>query len=158
MNNLDVRIVELEPMKVICFNGFGENPETQALQKLLSWAKENGHLPVVEGQRFFGYNNPDPAAGSPNYGYDVWMTIGEDVVVEGEARRIDFKGGLYAVLRCPVTKPWEDIPAAWKKLVGWLDDSPYKNGSHQWLEEHFNLDQPSADGSFTLDLFLPIRK
>ena len=32
MVTLDVKIVKLEPMRVICFNGFGESPEELAFE------------------------------------------------------------------------------------------------------------------------------
>jgi DNA gyrase inhibitor GyrI len=154
MSGLDVKIVKLEAMRVICFNGYGEGPETLALNKLFGWAKVHG-----KRGRVFGYNNPNPAPGSPNYGYDAWMVVDGGVLGEGEARIIDFPGGLYAVARCSVTKPGEDIPDTWQALVRWREDSRYREASHQWLEEHIDLQQAAADGeNFTLDLYLPIKE
>jgi AraC family transcriptional regulator len=157
MTEQEIKIVTLPPMRVVCFNGFGEGPEGQALDKLAAWMKERGLVKSEKSQRVFGYNNPDPTPGSPNYGYDIWITVDGDVQVEGEARIIDFPGGLYAVLRCPVTAPWEDIPSAWKRLVKWVENSKYHNASHQWLEEH--LSWPDNTGNnFTLDLYFPIKE
>jgi DNA gyrase inhibitor GyrI len=153
MSELDVKIVKLEAMRVICFNGFGEGPEGVALDKLFAWARAHG-----KNGRVFGYNNPNPAAGSPNYGYDAWMIVGKDVQAEGDARMIDFPGGLYAVARCVVTKPWEDIPGTWKKLVHWREGSRYHEASHQWLEEHITPQDEAGEENFTLDLFLPIKE
>ena len=153
MSELDVKIVKLEPMRVICFNGFGEGPEGVALDKLFAWARAHG-----KNGRVFGYNNPNPAAGSPNYGYDAWMVVDENVQAEGDARMIDFPGGLYAVARCVVTKPWEDIPGTWKKLVHWREGSRYREASHQWLEEHIAPQGEAGGENFTLDLFLPIKE
>ncbi len=153
MSELDVKIVKLEPLRVICFNGYGEGPEGVALDKLFAWARAH----AVSG-RVFGYNNPNPAAGSPNYGYDAWMVVGEGVEPQGEARMIDFPGGLYAVTRCVVTKPWEDIPATWQKLVRWREESRYREASHQWLEEHIAPPGEAGGENFTLDLFLPVKE
>lgn len=153
MSGLDVKVVKLEAMRVICFNGFGEGPEGVALDKLFAWAKAHGKT-----GRVFGYNNPNPAAGSPNYGYDAWMVVDENVQAEGDARMVDFPGGLYAVARCVVTKPWEDIPGTWKKLVHWREGSRYREASHQWLEEHIALEDEAGEENFTLDLFLPIKE
>ncbi len=153
MSELDVKIVKLEALRVICFNGFGEAPEGVALDKLFAWARVQG----VSG-RVFGYNNPNPAAGSPNYGYDAWMVVGEAVKADGEARIIDFPGGLYAVTRCVVTKPWEDIPGTWQALVRWREASRYREASHQWLEEHIAPAGEAGGENFTLDLFLPIKE
>jgi DNA gyrase inhibitor GyrI len=155
MEQLEVRIVTLAPMRVACINGFGEGPEAQAWDKLKTWAK--AHDLIGKPQRLFGYNNPDPTPGSPNYGYDVWITVDGSVEADGEARIIDFPGGLYAVTRLDVKNPWDDIPSAWQKLVKWMESSKYHHGRHQWLEEHIGpLDKLGGDKPFTLDLYLPI--
>jgi len=153
MSDLQVKIVNLEATRMLCFNGFGEAPESQALGKLLAWAQAR-----AQHGRVFGFNNPDPSAGSPNYGYDVWMSVDENVQAEGEARLIDFPGGLYAVLRCPVKDPGGEIPAAWQALVKWLDSSEYRHDQRQWLEEHLDPQNAAGGKNFTLDLYLPVKK
>ena len=155
MSDLDVRIVKLPPMRVACVHGFGEGPEEQAFEKMTIWAE--AHNLLGKPYRVFGYNNPDPSPGSPNYGYDVWMTVDEAVQVEGDVRIIEFPGGLYAVACVEVKNPWEDIPGTWQKLVKWREASKYHQGQHQWLEEHIGpLDEMDATKPFTLDLHLPI--
>jgi DNA gyrase inhibitor GyrI len=153
MSELDVKIVKLEAVRVICFNGFGEEPEGIALDKVFAWAKAHG-----KNGRVFGYNNPNPAPGSPNYGYDAWMVVDESIQAEGDGRIIDFPGGLYAAARCEVKAPWDDIPGAWQKLVRWRENSRYREASHQWLEEHIAPEGESGGSNFTLDLFLPIKE
>jgi len=135
MSELDVRIVKLEPMRVASFLGFGESPEELAWAKLIPWAKEKGLLDDPEKHRLFGFNNPNPSKGSPNYGYEVWIVIGPDI----EA----------------VPKGFFDVIGdTWKRLVTWREDSKYKCGNHQWLEESLPLELP--DTEFVLDLYLPI--
>ena len=155
MSNLDVRIVKLPPMRVACVNGFGDGPEGMAFDKIKAWAEAHN---LIGGEyRLFGYNNPDPSPGSPNYGYDVWITVDESVQADGEARIIDFPGGLYAVTRIEVKNPMDDIPGTWQKLVKWMETSKYHHGKHQWLEEHIGpLDEMGGEEPFTLDLHLPI--
>src|SRR5512134_2118839 len=155
MSDLDIRIVNLPPMRVACVNGFGEGPEGIAFDKMKAWAEARNLL--GKPHRLFGYNNPDPSPGSPNYGYDVWITADESVQADGEARILDFPGGLYAVTRIDVKKPGDEIPAAWQKLVKWMEASKYRHGRHQWLEEHIGpLDEMGGDQPFMLDLHLPI--
>ncbi len=155
MNNLEVRIVNLPPMRVACINGFGDSPEGMAFEKMKAWAE--AHKLLEKPYRLFGYNNPDPSAGSPNYGYDVWITVGESVQADGEARIIDFAGGLYAVTQVKVDNPGADIPAAWQQLVKWMEASKYHHERHQWLEEHIGLlGEVGGEQPFTLDLYLPI--
>jgi hypothetical protein len=48
-----------------------------------AWAE--AHNLLGKPHRLFGYNNPDPSPGSPNYGYDVWLTVDESTQAEGEA-------------------------------------------------------------------------
>lgn len=156
MSDLDVRIVKLEPMHVASFLGFGPSPEELAWGELLPWAKEKGLLEDPKKHRLFGFNNPNPSAGSPNYGYEVWIVIDPDEVDPEEDVKVkDFEGGLYAVTECVVPKGFFDvIGQTWKKLVAWREDSKYRCGSHQWLEESLPISPP--DTEFVLDLYLPI--
>jgi DNA gyrase inhibitor GyrI len=145
-----VRVVRLEPLRVAAGYGFGASPEEQAWQKLLDWARGKGLLDRVTAHRFFGFNNPSPSPGSPNYGYEQWMTVGPDIQPEGEIKVKEFPGGLYAVMRC------EGIPNPdiWQQLVLWREHSQYEPAHHQWLEECLNpLDPPDK---FVFDLYMPI--
>ncbi len=151
MDELDVRIVKLEPMRVICVNGYGASPEEQAWNKIIAWAKAKG----LEGKphRYFGYNHPDPSKGSPNYGYDVWMTVDDTVEPDGEARLILFPGGQYAVTSC---KGVENIYPTWKRLAAWFENSAYRQGHTQWLEEHLGALEMDNLAELRLDLYFPI--
>lgn len=158
MSNLDVRIINLEPIRVASFHGFGQEPEHAAWQKLLAWAEPKGYLADEETHRIFGFNNPNPSPGSPNYGYEFWITVGPEVESNGDATVKEFPGGLYAVTRCEVNnQPGETIPATWQKLVAWRESSPYKMGNHQWLEKHISLGDV-LKGEFDLDLYMPVAK
>ena len=155
MSDIDVRIVELKPMRVASFLGFGENPEELAFDKLNAWAKPRGLLDDRKKHRIFGFNNPNPSAGSPNYGYEVWIVVEPDREAEADEKIFDFEGGLYAVTKCVVPKgDFEVIGATWKKLVAWKEDSKYKAAHHQWLEE--SLTESPPDAEFVLDLYAPI--
>ena len=150
MSDLEVRIVHLEPMRVACTHGFGQTPEGEATEKMMAFLESKGL--TFEDVRWFGFNNPDPSPGSPNYGYDVWATVEPDTVAKGDVQIIDFEGGLYAVTRF---KDLNNIGKVWKGLVHWREDSPYQKANHQWLE---NLlvppDTPTEE--FVFDLYLPI--
>jgi AraC family transcriptional regulator len=155
MSDLDVRIVKLDPMRVASFWGFGTSPEQMAWEKLFTWARPRGLLDDLETHRLFGFDNPSPSAGSPNYGYEVWIVVDPEVEPEGEARILDFDGGLYAVTRCIVPKGRFDvIGATWRKLIVWREDSKYKCGAYRCLEESLPMDLPGTE--FVLDLYLSI--
>ncbi len=154
MKSLDVRIVRLEPMRVASAHGFGQIPEEIAWNKILAFAAAKNLLNMPEGPRFFGFNNPNPAPGSPNYGYEQWMTVGPDVEGAGDVKIKEIPSRLYAVARC---EGLDTIGEDWRQLVTWFEDSHYKKPAHfyEGLEE---LLVP-PDGSYedyVFDLYLPI--
>lgn len=88
--------------------------------------KVQGYMNKPGEQRIFGFNNPDPTPGSPNYGYKFWITAGPEVQAKEGFTVKEFAGGLYAVTRCPVHDAGPDIPTMWKKLVAWREGSKYR--------------------------------
>ncbi|OGO06708.1 MAG: hypothetical protein A2Y73_02815 [Chloroflexi bacterium RBG_13_56_8] len=155
MSEIEVRIVKVDPMRVASVWGFGESPELIAYGKLLAWAKPKGLLDDCEKHRVFGFNNPNPSPGSPNYGYEYWITVGPDMEPEGDVRILDFRGGLYAVARCEIQGDPAIIGETWKLLDAWVAESAYRMSNHQWLEEHLNTEN-ILEGTWTMDLYYPI--
>ena len=157
MSELEVRIVQLEPIRVASAYGFGPNPEEQAWDKLLTWAKSKGLLELSPDRprsyRLFGFNNPSPSAGSPNYGYEQWMTVASDVQPEGDIAIKEFPGGLYAVTRF---QGLSKIGKVWEQLAAWCDTSQYKFAHHQWLEELLSSPLEPDLEKYIFDLYLPI--
>jgi DNA gyrase inhibitor GyrI len=154
MSELKVRIVRLEPMRVASAHGFGPNPEEIAWGKILAFAEAKGLLDEPGGPRYFGFNNPNPSPGSPNYGYEQWVTVGPDVEGEGEVVIKEIPSRLYAVARC---EGLDVIGQVWGQLVTWLEDSPYTKPPHyhQGLEELLvPPDVPYEE--YVFDLYLPI--
>jgi len=153
VKTLDVRIVRLEPMLVASAYGFGESPEGIAWEKLLDWARKAGLLDDVRKRRFFGFNNPSPSPGSPNYGYEQWMTAGEGAMPSGDIRLVYFSGGLYAVTRTRLAA----IGQTWQNLSAWRENSSYKQATHQWLEECLTspLEQVPFE-AMEFDIYLPV--
>lgn len=152
MSEFDVRIVEMEPMRVASAHGFGKSPEELAWNKILAYAGAKGLDP--EKARFFGFNNPDPSPGSPNYGYEQWITVGPGVEGEGEVEIKEIPARRYAVKRC---EGLDTIGRRWKELVTWFEDSPYKKPPHwhECLEELLTPpDVPYEE--YVFDLYLPI--
>ena len=126
----EVRIVELEPIRVAATLGFGSEPETEAWDKLMTWARATNSLDGT--QRFFGFNNPNPMPGSPNYGYEQWMTVEADVEPVGDVEIKEFEGGSFAVLHC---NGLATIGEDWGRLAAWLEASGYRADNRQCLEE-----------------------
>ncbi len=156
METKDIRIVQLEPLRVARFHGFGAGPEMEAWQKLVDWAGPRGLMDYTDAHRIFGFNNPNPSPGSPNYGYEYWITVTPEETAGEKVDIVNFPGGLYAVAKCLVRDPGNDIPETWQQLVAWRESSPYKAANHQWMEQHLRVGTPGSD--FDLDIYLPVAK
>jgi DNA gyrase inhibitor GyrI len=154
MKSIEVKIVQLEGFHVVSALGFGPEPEGLAQQMLFDWAKTQHLLDQNPLPRVFGFNNPDPGVGSPNYGYELWMVVGRDVHPTSPLQEKEFSGGLYAVTRC---QGIQNIFQTWKDLLAWVETSPYRMAHHQWLEEHIRFLNVNLD-EFVVDLYLPIKE
>ncbi|MDJ0701631.1 MAG: GyrI-like domain-containing protein [Woeseiaceae bacterium] len=152
MSELNVRIDELEPMRVASVCVISESPETAAWARLRSWAEAKGYLGDVDRYPVFGFNNPGPSADRAEYGYEFWIRVPGDAVAEGEIEIKDFPGGLYAV----TSHPGIPNPEIWMRLWDWVQSSSY-----EWREVH-ELEKPhdplAAPGDMTFDLLLPVKK
>jgi len=154
MSELEVRIVHLPPMRVAIARAFGDGPELEAWAKMYAWAQEKGLLDSAADTRVFGFNNPDPSPGSPNYGYECWLSIGAEEEVGSGIGEAQFPGGRYAVARC---KGAHNITQTWHRLATWVENSPYSAARHQWLEEFLGPLVEELDvGGLLLDLHHPI--
>jgi DNA gyrase inhibitor GyrI len=153
-NQLTVRIERLPALRVASALGFGPSPEMLAWQKILAYA--HAHNLLETKPRFFGFNNPSPSPGSPNYGYEQWMTVGSDLQSEGDITIKDIAGGLYAVTRF---QDLNRIGNVWAQLVAWVETSSYQMDDRPCLEELLSptseLDHPEA---YEFDLYLAIRE
>lgn len=152
--SIDVRIITLVPMRMLSSYGYGNEPENIAWNKLSKWLDIQGIK--HEGGDFttFGFNNPNPSLGSPNYGYEIWYPLSEDndAGPDEDHQIVDFPGGLYAVT---TFKGLDNIGIVWGKLSIWRETSKYRPGSHQWLEELLSPTSiPPEDWVF--NLYLPI--
>jgi DNA gyrase inhibitor GyrI len=130
------RLVTLEPMRIASAWAFGASPERLAYDKLKAWAEPQG---LFDGsRRIFGFNNPNPSAGSPNYGYEFWIEVGPEIEPSGDIRITHVSGGLYAM--APFAQPDSDygetLPPAWGQLDAWVAANNHRHGPHQWLEQH----------------------
>jgi AraC family transcriptional regulator len=159
MDDQTVKIMTLPPMRMATFYAYSTTPEHDAWQKLYNWAKAQNLWEDPPAIRIFGFDNPSPSEGSPNRGYEFWLTIGPELQVGDEIRIKEFPGGTYGVMHCDVSSadPFDIIPATWQKLVKWLESSHYKYGNDPCLEEHLTRKE-TPDQGFLLDLYIPIRE
>ena len=150
MNDLDVRFVDLEPMRVVSALGFGGQPENEAWKLILDYVEGRGLDPRAGRHRFFGFNNPNPSAGSPNYGYEQWITVGPGVGADPPLETKEFRGGRYAVTRC---ESLDRMEATWQAFAVWLEDAGLSPapGREPCLEELLSpVDEPQDEWVFDL--------
>ena len=161
-----IRTVELPDFRVLSAYRFGEEPETAAFALLievianLGWDKE-----FLRNRRLFGFNNPDPSAGSPRYGYELWLTVDDSLELPPDSPAdVSLKsvtGGSFAALQSPGIPD----PDKWGAIVRWINGSDYVyDSSRQWLEElllddaalDFLLGAAAMPQEITFDLLSPI--
>jgi DNA gyrase inhibitor GyrI len=155
MTNMDVKIVRLEPMLVASAYGYGQSPESEAWEKMNAFAASRGLATEDQPLGTYGFNNPNPSNGSPNYGYEIWLPLDPaeaDTEPEGDIRLHKFEGGLYAVTQF---KGLDNIGETWRQLARWREGSQYKPGHHQWLEELLSPATVPMD-EYVFNLYLPI--
>ncbi len=147
----DIRIIQLKPMKVAYYRAESVSPETDAWNVMKRWVDDNG-LEKLATTRFFGFNNPSPAADRPEYGYEVWVSVPNSLQESGQITIKKFEGGLYGVTCCRL----HNISDQWKRLGQWIKKSEYGFGDHQWLEETISPDKiPNENTQF--DLYYPVK-
>jgi AraC family transcriptional regulator len=154
---MGVVIKELPGMFAATFDGFGQDSESKAHEKLESWAKD--HPSRGRPRRVFGYNidlegNLD--SNPRNVGYRVLATI-DDRVEAGGARSERIHPGKFAVTGIEGsaddgTGQW--IMDGWKRMNDMIKEKGFKAKKPiRWFEEEL---EPSAPGNFRLDLYLEI--
>jgi AraC-like DNA-binding protein len=96
----DIKVLkELKPCRVAYYCYYGREPESGAFSVISDWLKRSGLNIEKDKLRIFGFNNPGPSSpDQKEYGYEVWVTIGDDVIVNDSlVKTKTFRGGLYAV-------------------------------------------------------------
>ena len=156
MTALDVQIIDLPAFRVASAMGFGPSPEMEALDKLQKFIQDVGLWDRVETLQLYGFNNPEPEPDNPDYGYEQWVVVPENIGGTEEVAIKTFPGGWYAVTRCQGVP---NIYRVWHELESWQAVSSYAPGAHQWLEKWVNPTQRwLAADEMVLDLYLPIQK
>jgi len=163
----NVRVVHLPPYTVAASHFIGENPEDSAGEQLEKFLKHSNLYQIKPDARVFGFNHPCPVDGNSQYGYELWVTIPEDMDVPSPLEKKHFNGGLYAAhtIIFPNFHEWE-----W--LYNWVtvDNQKYESNSIDdggefmggSLEEHINyvyhsnLNWPESD-EHQLDLLFPVK-
>lgn len=166
--SLPVRILRLPPCTVASCHYIGENPEERVGDIASVFVQESGLYEKKPDARMFGFNHPNPGILEGGiHGYEIWVTIPEDMEIKEPAQKKQFPGGLYAVL----TIPFPEFHL-WESLARWVNESPDFEANYSelgeeimggCLEEHLNWvyaahNKWAEDGlPGQLDLMLPIK-
>ena len=162
-----VRIVLLPSCTVAAYQFIGDNPEENAGEVINAFVRFSGLYEKKPDARMFGFNHPDPKPGSDDHGYEIWVTIPDDMEVAGPLTKKNFDGGLYAAY----TINYPDFHE-WRFLAEWVkNNETYRADYHDremcdmsgCLEEHLNWvysshmgwSENGIDGK--IDLLLPIK-
>jgi hypothetical protein len=166
LTDKDVRIIYLPPATVAASHYIGDDPESYVIAEMNKFVQESKLLDIKPDLRHYGFNNPNPYSidGTFKHGYEVWVTIPDDMKVPEPLIKKKFAGGLYAAHMIPMGAFEE-----WEWLTDWANN--HEKYEPVWgkpdsmggcLEEFLNYRNTvlkSIDINNTqLDLLLPIKE
>lgn len=166
LTDRDVRIVYLPPAWVASYRAEGFNPEADVIAVVHPFVRQNDLVRRKPDLRQYGFNAPNPHDATNYHGYEMWVTIPDEMDVPAPLEKKYFKGGLYAAYAIPF-----GAFEMWDALNRWVSESTRyayrgdwnENTMFDWLEEHLNfvnhvkLENSEPEG-MQLDLLIPIRE
>lgn len=165
LTDKDVRIVYLPPSSIATYQYIGDDPEMHCRQVMDKFVIDTGLTKIKPDLRHFGFNAPNPDE-TGYHGYEMWVTIPDNMEVPEPIVKKNFEGGLYAAHMIPFGTFEE-----WDLLNQWVSDSDKYEYTGNWdnsimfgwLEEHLNyfnhVHLPnSKPPELQLDLLIPIRE
>ena len=165
--SFEVRPVLLPPFTVAAYQFIGENPETNAGDVVDKFIRESGLYIAKPDSRMFGFNHPNPSETRKDYGYEVWVTIPEDMEVPAPLMKKRFDGGLYLAhtIDFPEFQEWgtliEYVNNSEKYALNFSELGEEIMGG--CLEEHLNwiysshMGWPENGIDGKIDLLVPVR-
>ena len=167
LTDRDVRIVYLPPATVAASHYIGDEPEHHAAMVIDKFVVDRNLPAIYPGLRHYGFNSPNPEDGTNHHGYEMWVTIPDDMDVPKPLVKKRFEGALYAAYMIPI-----GAFEGWDWLFKWLNENEkyaYRgtwDGSNMFgcLEESLNYINnvtTFSDGKYDnvqLDLLIPIKE
>jgi DNA-binding transcriptional MerR regulator len=165
LTDRDVRIVYLPPATVAAFQYVGDEPEMHVNQVIDQFVRDKDLIHVKPDLRHYGFNAPNPSDETGYHGYEMWVTVPDDMEIPEPLMKKCFEGGLYAAHMIPFGAFEE-----WGLLSKWVQNSNIyeyngnsdSNNMFGCLEEHLNyinhimLENTEPEG-LQLDLLIPIK-
>lgn len=162
-----VRIVLLPPFTAASCQFTGDNPEETAGEIVSTFIRSSKLYEMKPDARMFGFNHPDPEPGNDYHGYEIWVTIPDQMEVPAPLTKIQFSGGLYAAyaITFPDFQEWQFLTEWVEQNETWQADyhDPSMKDMGGCLEEHLNwvysshMGWPENGIDGKLDLLLPIK-
>ena len=164
----DVRIIYLPPMTIASIHLVGNEPEKRTAICVNDFINNSCLAKIKPDFRHFGFNNPDTVPDSdPKHGYERWISIPEDMLVNTPFVIKKFSGGTFAAHMIH----WGSWDEGWMPLYKWVEsninfEQDYGgvefDNTAGWLEEHLNYiywydRYVRGDTRLQLDLLLPIK-
>lgn len=166
LGNLNTaRLISLPAMSVASVRAFGLQPEEEAHKRMKQFIVASDLKTRKPDFRSFGFNSPSPTEIGKPYGYEIWVTVPNEMEIRFEGvEKKWMDGGLYAAMAIPFGDFF-----GWDVLLDWVENkSAYErrftgddSNMNGLLEEHLNyyeqLMNPEQE-QIQLDLLLPIKK
>lgn len=163
----DVRIVYLPPATVAAAHYIGDEPEDHVIEVIDRFVRETDLCRIKPDLRHYGFNHPNPTDETGYHGYEMWVTIPDDMEPPEPLVKKHFAGGLYAAHVIPMGNFEE-----WDWLMKWVNSSDkyefagdISDQEHMCglLEEHLNyvgraLLSNTSPEDLQLDLLMPVRE
>lgn len=152
-----VEIQQLEAQRVIALRHHGDYQQIgNSFDRLTAWAM--GHNLIGPQTRSFGIYYNDPAAVPvQELRADACLSVGGDVVTDGEYRVAHTPGGRCAV--CVHVGPYAELEQTYQWLYGvWLPRSDYEPADKPCFEEYLNDWRNLPPAQWRTAICLPLRE
>jgi len=167
LTDRNVRIIYLPPATVAAAHHIGDEPEAHAGDMLYDFIEKTKLQDIHPSARCYGFNHPNPGMRDDGkYGYELWVTIPDDMEVPAPLEKKRFNGGLYAAYMILMdeiagigwTRMWEEWLNGHEHWVGNMTSS--QENMNGLLEESLNPFVWRNKDNYLqqIDLLMPIKR
>ena len=167
LTDRNVRIIYLPPATVAAAHYIGDEPEAHAGDMLYDFIEKTKLQDIHPSARCYGFNHPNPGIRDDGkYGYELWVTIPDDMEVPAPLEKKRFNGGLYAAYMILMdeiagigwTRMWDEWLNGHEHWIGNM--TPSQENMNGLLEESLNPFVWRKKDNYLqqMDLLIPIKK